>query len=141
MHVIVCYPPQQLEYLVGDITIRFLIENRYDEAKECVVVLLDCDNYSDCSRYDIAGQSEEFELPPGGPYEVKLHMRINEPGYYGIVVYNLTDDQAECGFVIHVTTQREQMMNAMMAMMPVMFAIPIVGVMVRTVSEITEKMR
>jgi len=139
--MIVCYPPQQLEYLVGDIVIRFLIENRYEETKECVIVLLDCDNYSDCSQYDIAGQTEEFELPPGGPYEVELHLKIDKPGYYGIVVYNLTDDQAECGFVIHVTTQWEQMMNAMMAMMPVMFAIPIVGVMARTVSEITEKMR
>lgn len=132
-----CIPPEQLDYQTGSFTLVFGIRNTYEETKSCKIQVYKCDD-PECATGQLVGETDPFDVPPG-EYNVELSLTIEQSGYYAIVVYNISDDVQECGFVIHVVSPIEQMMNAMMAMMPMMLMIPLTGTMIRMVGEITEK--
>ena len=132
-----CIPPEVLDYQTGSFVVRFGINNAYETTKSCKIQVYRCDD-PQCTTGQLVGESDPFDVPPG-QYNIELNLTIEQSGYYAIVVHNITDNVQECGFVISVRSPMEQMTYAMMAMMPMMFMIPMAGAMISMATEITEK--
>jgi len=135
--VIECIPPEQLTYLVGTFRIVFGVNNKYETTKTCKILVAKCDT-PECTTGTVVGESETFDLPPG-MHNIAVDLTIEQSGYYAIIIYNVTDEKQECGFVIRVMTQMEQMMEMTMGLMPMMIAIPLVGGMISAVTKTVEE--
>jgi len=132
-----CIPPEVSEYTTGSFVVKFGVINEYETTKSCQLEIYRCIDPK-CNKGLLVGETDPFDLPPG-PHTLEVTLTIEQSGIYLIGVYNITDDKPECAIVIKVSTPMEQMMNAMMGIMPMMLVIPMIGIMANMVRKITER--
>jgi len=85
------------------VTIRFGVQNLYNQPVDVVIFLAHCGNDSQCRNFTVIWKSGLVTINPKQTLSVTLNITFKHDGYFGIGVYNHMLRKLECGFIVHVT--------------------------------------
>ena len=104
-----------------EVSITITYNNQYGTSKTCKLILYECADASGTNCTPIS-ETNTFELP-AGEGTIQATLRVEKSGYYGIGLFNVTDNKLECGQVIQALGMFEQIMQLMPMMLGLVMAI------------------
>lgn len=135
-------------YVLGSddcVTLRLDVSSNYNVAKTLRIDIGVCSDQQ-CSTVEILANTDQFEIESNQSGYVELNIcGFSEAQLVGklmaVCVYNVTDSKYECYDTFIVVTQFDEMINAMMSMIPMILSLVVVGMITGLIPKITEHIK
>jgi len=120
------------------VTIKFGVQNLYNQPIEFVVFIAYCGNDSQCKNFKVVWTSNIAVINPNQTIPINLMVQFKQEGYYGIGVYNHTLKKFECGFIVNAIQPNPVLsfFGNLGALIQMLLILPILNIFISMISSL-----